>query len=195
MRYPTVAFALLLAIGLTPPAVAQESIALGAFANYFRLSDTDHRHFAGLGGRLSGSVSPHVQFEGELAYDFEQVFTETFTDPSTGVVVFQRSPIRFLHGIFGPKFHTGEGPWRGFLVLKAGFLNFRLDDRPATFGTFLSSVEDLRASSTRAVFYPGGGLEGSWGPFGLRFEIGDEIYFLDGAHNNLRITFGPSIRF
>jgi hypothetical protein len=26
-------------------------------------------------------------------------------------------------------------------------------------------------------------------------DVGDEIYFQNGAHNNLRITFGPSIRF
>jgi hypothetical protein len=25
--------------------------------------------------------------------------------------------------------------------------------------------------------------------------VGDEIYFQSGAHNNLRITVGPSIRF
>jgi hypothetical protein len=30
---------------------------------------------------------------------------------------------------------------------------------------------------------------------GLRFEMGDEIYFNNGGHNNLRITFGPIIRF
>jgi hypothetical protein len=30
---------------------------------------------------------------------------------------------------------------------------------------------------------------------GLRFELGDEIYFNNGAHNNLRITFGPILRF
>jgi hypothetical protein len=29
----------------------------------------------------------------------------------------------------------------------------------------------------------------------LRLEFGDVIYFNDGAQNNLRITFGPIVRF
>jgi hypothetical protein len=79
--------------------------------------------------------------------------------------------------------------------LKTGFINFRLDKRPATFSTFTSSVEDLRSENTRPVLYPGGGLTAYLGPLGFRLEIGDEIFFLDGAHSNLRVTFGPSIRF
>jgi hypothetical protein len=43
--------------------------------------------------------------------------------------------------------------------------------------------------------YPGAGVEASLGPVGLRFEMGDDIYFNNGAHNNLRITFGPILRF
>jgi hypothetical protein len=45
------------------------------------------------------------------------------------------------------------------------------------------------------ALYPAGGLEASLGPVGLRFELGDDIYFNNGAHNNLRITFGPILRF
>jgi hypothetical protein len=30
---------------------------------------------------------------------------------------------------------------------------------------------------------------------GLRADIGDEISFANGAHNNLRVIFGPYIRF
>jgi hypothetical protein len=45
------------------------------------------------------------------------------------------------------------------------------------------------------VLYPGGGVEFFLGPIGIRMEVGDEIYFNDGAHNNLRATFGPQIRF
>jgi hypothetical protein len=43
--------------------------------------------------------------------------------------------------------------------------------------------------------YPGGGVEGFWGPIGLRLEAGDEIYFDNGTHNNLKVTFGPAFRF
>jgi hypothetical protein len=46
-----------------------------------------------------------------------------------------------------------------------------------------------------AAIYPAGGVEAILGPVGLRFELGDEIYFNNGGHNNLRITFGPTLRF
>jgi hypothetical protein len=49
-------------------------------------------------------------------------------------------------------------------------------------------------SVTEAI-YPGLGVEGFWGPFGLRLDGGDEIYFDHGARNNLKVTFGPVIRF
>jgi len=188
-------YTVLLGLLFCQPIRSQEHVQFGAYANYFRLSDFNHHNFAGLGGRFSGSASPHVQMEGELAYDFGQVFTETFENPSTGVIAFQRSPIRVLHGLFGPKFHTGEGPWRAFFVLKSGFIHFRFDERPATFGTFTSSVQDMRSDNTRPVLYPGGGLEGFWGPLGVRFEVGDEIFFLDGSRHNLRVSFGPVLRF
>jgi hypothetical protein len=43
--------------------------------------------------------------------------------------------------------------------------------------------------------YPGAGVEGFWGPIGLRLEAGDEIYFDNGTRNNLKVTFGPTFRF
>jgi hypothetical protein len=43
--------------------------------------------------------------------------------------------------------------------------------------------------------YPGGGIEAHWKVIGLRLDAGDEIYFNGGAHHNVRITFGPIIRF
>jgi hypothetical protein len=35
----------------------------------------------------------------------------------------------------------------------------------------------LTSGDTRAAIYPGLGVEGFWGPFGLRLDGGDEIYF------------------
>ena len=54
-----------------------------------------------------------------------------------------------------------------------------------------------RLALGRVVLLPeaGGGLEGPLGPVGIRFDIGDEMYFNSGTHNNLRIAFGPYIRF
>ena len=53
----------------------------------------------------------------------------------------------------------------------------------------------LTLNRLRIAAYPGGGVEAFAGPIGLRVEVGDEIYMNNGANNNLRVTFSPSIRF
>lgn len=187
------ALVLLLGAWLAPAAFAQGQGEIGAYADYFHLSQTN-TNLAGLGGRLSFSAGRYAQLEGEMSYDFEQAFTEGFTDTGTGTVTLQRTNLRLLHGLFGPRLHT-NGPIQAFVTLKGGFINFRLDSRPATFATFASSVENLRANDVSGVLYPGGGLEGHIGPVGLRLDVGDEIYFNHGTHHNLRVAFGPVIRF
>lgn len=183
----------LLAAGLVPGAFAQ-SLEVGAYADYMRLSQTK-TNFAGLGVRLGVPIISHVKFEGEISYDFNQVFTEGFTDPSSGSITIQRSDLRLLHGLFGPKIELGHSSFHPFITLKAGFLNTRFDPRPATVGTFLSSVDNLRSQDVSGILYPGGGLEGHIGPLGLRLDVGDEMYFNSGTHHNLRVAFGPYIRF
>jgi hypothetical protein len=180
-----------------PRTSAQDHVEIGAFADYFRwhASEGSNANLFGVGGRFSVNIFPVVQLEGEVAYDFSQAFTEGFTNPSTGTVTFNTSNLRVLHGMFGPKLQTNKGPVRLFVTAKGGAMSFQFDPRPVTFGTFTSSVGDLRTSNLNAVFYPGGGVEGFFGPIGLRLDIGDEIYFDGGAHNNLRVTFGPTIRF
>ncbi len=97
--------------------------------------------------------------------------------------------------MIGPKFQTGGGAFRAFLTAKGGADNFMFSSAPVTFSTFTSSVAGLRTNSVVGVFYPGGGIEAYLGPIGIRIDVGDEIYFQSGAHNNLRVTFGPQIRF
>jgi hypothetical protein len=74
-------------------------------------------------------------------------------------------------------------------------MDFRLSGSLLPYSGIVSSVLGLRTSNTNFALYPAGGIEGSLGPIGLRFEAGDEMYFNTGAHHNLRITFGPLIRF
>jgi hypothetical protein len=181
---------------LVPGALAQdnEHVQVGVFADYFHLSQTDN-NMVGLGGRASFVVYKRIKLEGEMAYDFSQAFTEGFTDNSNGNVIFQRTDLRVLHGLFGPRINLGSHRIQPFVTAKGGFINFRLDDAPATLGTFTSSVSGLRRNDLIGSFYPGGGLEGHVGPIGLRFDIGDEMYFTNGTHHNLRMTFGPVIRF
>lgn len=187
------ALVLLLGAWLAQAAFAQDSGEIGAYADYFHLSQTN-TNMAGLGGRFSLNASRHAQLEAEMNYDFEEAFTEGFTNTSTGSVTLQRTNLRLLHGLFGPRLHT-RGPIQAFVTLKGGFVNFRLDPRPATFETFASSVANLRANDVSGVLYPGAGLEGHIGPVGLRLDVGDEIYFNQGTHHNLRVAFGPVIRF
>lgn len=187
---------LFLAGWLAPGAFAQDSehVQVGVFADYFRLSRTDS-DLLGVGARASFQAYKRVKLEGEMAYDFGRAFTEGFEDTTTGTVTFQRTDVRVLHGLFGPRINLGSHAIQPFVTAKGGFINFRLDDAPVTFGTFSSSVSDLRRNNVMGTFYPGGGLEGHIGPIGLRFDIGDEMYFSHGTHHNLRATFGPVIRF
>jgi hypothetical protein len=187
-----IALLLFLAGWLVPLASAQDHIQVGAYGDYFRLSETK-TNMAGLGGRAAIKVFPHVMLEGEMNYDFEQAFTETCTN--CPILTVAPSNLKVLHGLFGPKIVAGHGAIRPFITLKGGFVNFRLDPRPASFTGFVSSVDNLRSNNVSGSVYPGAGLEGHLGPVGLRFEAGDEIYFAGGAHHNVRASFGPFIRF
>jgi hypothetical protein len=183
----------ILAGWLVPLASAQETehIQVGVFADYFRLGQTD-TNFGGLGARVGVVAYRSLKLEGEMSYDFDQAFTER--DNTTLTV--RRSGMRVLHGEFGPKVNLGEHfHVHPFVTLKGGFIDFRINNAPATIGTFFSSVDNLRRNNVNGVLYPGGGLEGHFGPVGVRLDIGDEIYFNHGTHNNLRIALGPYIRF
>jgi len=186
-------FAVLLVGLFVPVASAQNHAELGVYGDYFRLSQTD-TNMAGLGGRLSVTVDSPLSFEAEMNYDFEQAFTEGFMNSGTGTITTARSNVQLLYGLFGPKIES-HGPVRIFLTVKGGFIHFNLGNVPGTFGSFTSDVENLRDNNVSGALYPGGGLETSIGPVGLRLDVGDDIYFNGGAHHNLRIAFGPVIRF
>jgi hypothetical protein len=166
---------------------------VGVFGNFFRLNN-ENIDFAGLGARVGINANPYIQVEAESAYDFRQAFTETTPNGTGGFSVFD-SGLRVLHFMAGPKFQTNRGPVRLFVTAKGGFLDFMFDNAPATFRTFGNDVSNLRARNINGVFYPGAGAEAFWGPIGLRVDVGDEMYFNNGARNNLRIAFGPTLRF
>ncbi len=178
-----------------PMLMAQQDsdhVEVGAFADYFRFSNASPvRNFIGVGGRAAFNVRPSVQIEAEMAYDFKRNYTNTFTNGVTTVLV--NTGFRTLHGFFGPKFQTGSGPFRVFVTGKVGFDNFSVNNQNAPTG-FVNTV-GLTTGKTAFAVYPGGGFEAFAGPIGVRAEIGDDIYFINGAHNNLRVTFGPQLRF
>jgi hypothetical protein len=188
-------YAIILSLFAAPALLAQDQSdhgEVGVFAEYLRMTDvTPTENFVGLGGRAAFNVHPSIQLEGEMGYDFERSFAQTFTNGvSTELVA---SHVRRLHGFFGPKFQTGSGTFRVFVTGKVGFENFSVTNDNATTG-FTNSV-GLTSGTTRFALYPGGGFEAFAGPIGVRAEIGDDIYFLNGTHNNLRISLGPQFRF
>jgi hypothetical protein len=178
-----------------PMVMAQNSdhVEVGAFLDYFRLSNNAApvSNFFGVGGRAAFNMNSSVQLEAEMAYDFKRNYTSTFSNGITTTTV--NSNFRTLHGFFGPKLQTGSGAFRIFVTGKVGFDNFSINNQNAQSG-FVNTV-GLTNGATYFAVYPGGGVEAFAGPIGLRAEIGDDIYFNGGAHNNLRITFGPQLRF
>ncbi|MFZ0860691.1 MAG: hypothetical protein WCA27_29100 [Candidatus Sulfotelmatobacter sp.] len=166
---------------------------VGAFVDYFRLNNNAApvSNFLGVGGRAAFNLNSSFQLEAEMAYDFKKNYTNTFTNGVTSTTV--NSSFRTLHGFFGPKLQTGSGPFRVFVTGKVGFDNFSINHQNAPAG-FTNTV-GLTNGATYFAVYPGGGIEAFVGPIGLRAEIGDDIYFNGGAHNNMRVTFGPQLRF
>jgi hypothetical protein len=181
-------------LAAAPMLMAQETdhFEVGAFANYFRYSSASPaRNFVGVGGRGAFNIRPSVQIEADMAYDFKRNFTNTFTNGVTTELV--NTQFHTLHGFFGPKFQTGPGPFRLFVSGKVGFDNFSINNQNATTG-FVNTV-GLTTGKTAFAVYPGGGFEAFAGLIGIRAEVGDDIYFVNGAHNNLRVTLGPQLRF
>ena len=165
---------------------------VGVFADYFRYTDAHPTaNFIGLGGRAAFNVHPNVQLEAEMAYDFQRNYTSTFDNGVTTSTV--TTKFRTLHGLFGPKFQVGTGAFRAFVTGKVGFDNFTLSNSNAG-SAFLNTV-GLTNGLTAFAVYPGAGLEAFAGPIGIRADVGDDIFFHGGAHNNLRVTFGPQFRF
>src|SRR5216683_3023973 len=134
-----VALLLFLAGWLVPLASAQDHFQLGAYGDYFRISQTK-TNMAGLGARAGIKAFSRVMLEGEMSYDFKQAFTENYNTTPTVTVV--NSNLKVLHGLFGPKFIAGHGAIRPFVTLKGGFVNFRLDPRPASFTGFTSTIDN-----------------------------------------------------
>ncbi len=174
---------------------AQKRIEVGAFLDYLGISQTDTNNF-GIGGRFGYRVHHDVMLEGELAYDWGINFDEAFRNVTNGnVTAIEKTSIGVTHGLFGPKLQPADGGFRPFVIFKAGFVDFRLTPSLIPLSNVVSAISGIRTSKLNAAIYPAGGIAANVGPVGLRLEFGDEIYFNNGAHNNLRITFGPQVRF
>lgn len=178
-----------------PALFAQKRVQAGVFLDYLDVSQTNTNNF-GLGARFGYRVHHDVMLEGELAYDYGINFGETYRNIVNGnIAAIENTSVGVTHGLFGPKLQPAGGGFRPFVTLKGGFMDFRLSPGLLPLSNAVSTLLGLRTSNLNAAIYPAAGVEAAIGPVGLRFEVGDEIYFNDGAHNNLRLTFGPLVRF
>jgi hypothetical protein len=174
---------------------AQKRVEASVFLDYLSVSQTNTSNF-GLGGRFGYRVHHDVMIEGELAYDYGINFDEAYRNLANGNIgAIERTSIGVTHGLVGPKLQPSGGGFRPFVTFKAGFMDFRFSPSLLPYSNVVSTILGLRTSSLNAAIYPGAGVEAALGPVGLRFELGDEVYFNNGAHNNLRLTFGPIVRF
>ena len=180
---------------LTGCALAQSRVEGGIFLDSLSVSETNTNNI-GMGARFGYRMHSNVMLEAELAYDYGINFDEAYRNISNGdLVAIEHTSIGVTHFLAGPMLRPAHGHFRPFATLKAGFMDFRLSTSLVPYSDVVSSVFGLRTSNLNAALYPAGGIEVSIGPVGLRLEAGDEIYFNRGTHNNLRITFGPIIRF
>jgi len=187
--------AALLLHGSSQTAHAQRRVEAGVLLDYLDVSQTKTSNF-GVGGRIGIRVHHDVLAEGELAYDYGVNFKEVYTDIANGnVTAIEHTSIGVTEGLFGPKLQRADGHLRPFVTLKGGFIDFRLSPSLIPYSGVTSAVLGIRDSNLNGAIYPGGGATATLGPLGLRLEFGDLIYFNEGPHNNLRITFGPIVRF
>ena len=174
---------------------AQSRMEAGVFLDSLSISQTNTNNF-GLGARFGYRVHRDVLLEGEFAYDYGLNFDEAYRNIANGnISAIETTSIGVTQGLIGPKLQPSGGGFRPFVTLKGGFTDFRLSPSLLPYSSVASSILGLRTSNLNAALYPAAGLEAALGPVGLRFEVGDEVYFNSGAHNNLRITFGPILRF
>ncbi len=199
-------FALLAGLALvlaTPTWVNAQSydhVEVGVYGSYLRFNQgSSPINFVGLGGRLDVNTNRWVALEAQMDYDFARNYTSTSSNGSGGGIntSFANTRLRPLTGLFGPKFEIGAGhAVTAFVTGQVGFVDFSTSNPNNVSSTGVTNaINGIGGGGTHFAAYPGGGLEFFLGPVGIRADVGDELYLANGTHNNMRVTFGPSIRF
>jgi hypothetical protein len=164
----------------------------GAFAEYFRLARQGTTiNFVGGGGRFGFNLGSRAQLEIEMAGDFARNFSSPFTAGAATLPVNTR--LKTFQVLAGPKFNFGSDRLRPFFTIKGGWVNFTATNLPPP--NFVSDLGRLTSGGRSFAMYPAFGLEGFRGPWGVRFELGDELYYDGNIRSNLRVTLGPQFRF
>ena len=172
-----------------------QHVEVGGFGDYEN-SDvpTFPQNAFGLGGRLDINIHRFLQTEFEMAYDVKHA--QFVLAQSAASAVLTTSKLGIVHANAGIKLQTRGGSF--FLFVKGGVNRYdperstsSISGTPVVVSTFPTTVDSV----VKGVFYPGGGIGFHAGPLGIRLDAGDEIYWDNGAHHNLRVTFGPTFRF
>lgn len=195
MQKSRLAIIVLLLCGSSSFLYPQSRFQAAVLLDYLGISQTNTDN-VGVGGRFGVRIHHRVMLEAESTYSYGVNFNEVYRDVANGdVKAIARTSIGVTDGLFGPMLQPARGHLRPFVTLKGGFIDFRLSPSLIPYSGVASSLLGLRTSRVDPVLYPAGGAEATLGPVGLRLEFGDALYFNSGAHNNLRITFGPTLRF
>jgi hypothetical protein len=179
--------------GMTGHARAQH-LEIGGFGEYENVNVPGLPSSAfGLGGRLDIGLHRLFQAEFETAYDFKHPEFTLNNAVTAGVLT--QSKVGILHANAGFKIQSPGGSF--FLFVKGGVNRYDPELTTTAIGGSpfgISTITTPQNSFTQGIFYPGGGLGFHAGPLGIRLDAGDEIYWANGAHNNFRVTFGPTFR-
>lgn len=172
-----------------------QHIEIGGFGDYENVSvPTFPQNAFGLGGRVDVHMLHFLYAELETAYDFKHANFVLVRSGASAILT--SSKLGVLHANAGVKLQTRGGSF--FLFVKGGANRYdpeRTVTNIAGAPIVISATPTPQSSFTKGIFYPGGGIGFHAGPLGIRLDVGDEIYWSNGAHNNLRVTFGPTLRF
>ncbi|MBV8207342.1 MAG: hypothetical protein JO041_11160 [Acidobacteria bacterium] len=192
---------LVLALAFVAPtllmAQQEQKFELGVYADYTRLHNAGDANFWGPAASFGVNMNRWVGLEANMGYQPAQTvnFTGLTTSGGTTTTNSFTSNIRLLEGMFGPKIQAGAGPFRVYGVLKGGFLTFNSSNRNGGAAGFTNAVNSIVSGDTNGVFYPGAGVElGMRHGIGIRAEVGDLMYFDNGANHNLKFMIGPTFR-
>ncbi len=181
----------IVALGLCAAAQAQHG-EIGFYGDYLRFPPAS---LGGPGLKVLVALGRHVALEGEGSYYFNRTFDDVAVDPTTGATSVIHARMHATNWLGGLSFSKPSPRIRPFITMKMGLLTINPSSLPAPLVSTNAILNEIRSSHGNFAIFPGGGVEAYSGKWGFRLDIGDEIYFSNGANSNLRITFGPNYVF
>jgi hypothetical protein len=164
---------------------------IGVFGEVFRFQRVPVS-LGGIGARYSVEAYNTLALEAEASFTFPRTSAELFTN---GTMTVKRSSSQRSSIILAGAAIKSCGRVVFYGTLKGGVIFTGISKSQAPAGFNSSSLDPLRVASWHGSLYSAGGAEFVIGAVSFRAEAGDLMYFNNGANHNLRITFGPNLRF